>query len=367
MPKAEDLDDAGLLGLMDRPFWLGKAGKGTQPRVIRSVLAMPHTTSWHLFLKLAVPLDGNDAKLVTAWKRALDVVLGLQADYAWGSKQKKAKLAAVVADPAMLAAVQGTVAHAEDARIDLLAVLVIDASKESLDALVGHFERAVEAEDRRLDRLRRLRKHARSTPELDALFAEVDGKLEERAASSPALALGPVIGIGEVDLLWFRVSLGSQQLTPGNVPRVQGNVNVDSRSPMWLSVSMSRLDDGLTLTSTWLNDKGLQNDALGLGGCEVATLPDWLARAAKTLAIRAAHLQQPARQATRPRPRVVVPDQPHLGSRHSEHLEPREATTGGLAILLRDPPEIVPDQRGVVGGAVEAPDRAALALLRQRP
>ncbi len=284
MPEKE-IDQKRLLELMDKPFWLGKACKGTEPSVIRSVLGIKHTTSWHLFLKLAVPLDVTDAALVTTWKRALDAVLGLQADYAWGSKQKKAKLAAAAADPVMLAAVQGTVAHAEDARIDLLAVLVIDASKESLDALVGHFERAVEANDRRLDRLKMLRKHARSTPALDALFAEVDGKLDARAAASPGLALGSMIGI-DAEVLWFRVSFGSQELTGGNVSRVQGNVNVDSRSPTWLSVSISRLDAGFNFTSTYLSDKGVQRDDLELGGCEVAHLPAWLGAAAAKLKIQ---------------------------------------------------------------------------------
>lgn len=117
----------------------------------------------------------------------------------------RAKIAKLVADKPMLAAIQGTVAHADNTGMTMLAVLVADGSDASYDALVRHIDIAFTSRDRRLELLSKLRKHAARAPALDRLFSDLDDALQDRNATSPARLLGPVLGIGEVELLWFDV------------------------------------------------------------------------------------------------------------------------------------------------------------------
>jgi hypothetical protein len=87
----------------------------------------------------------------------------------------------------VLEAIQGTVAHVKQPSDDMLAVLVADGSAASIDALVPHVGRDS------LELWKRLRTHAKRTPALDALFAEVEQALDDRVATSPANPLGAEI------------------------------------------------------------------------------------------------------------------------------------------------------------------------------
>lgn len=271
-----------VLKLMERDYWLGRLCKHVPERVIRAVLAADVPGATHLFLRLAVPLDGN---VIVAWQRALQALLDLDTTYAWGSKQRRAKIQALARDAHMLAAIQGTVAHAEHVQLDMLAVLVADGSAASYDALVAHIGAAFAAKDRRLDMLAQLRTHAVSTPALDALFAELDGALDDRNAASPALALGPVIGVGKVTTLSFHVSLASRRLTRNNVPWVQGSVSVDSRSPSWFDVSVSTVEPDGGGKGTYFSATEVLRDDLGLGRCDAQHTPHWLVGVAQKLDI----------------------------------------------------------------------------------
>jgi hypothetical protein len=278
--------------LIDRKFWIGRLCKKLPPRAIRAVLAAPMAHANHLFLRMAVSPDASDSVLAQRWQHALETLLDLES-YEWGSKQKRAKIAKVVADAHALAAIQATVAHSKSREIgaDMLAVLVADGSTASYDALVTHIDAAFSAGDSRLDLLARLRSYAARTPALDVLFAELDGALQTRNDISPALALGPIIGIGEVSLLWFDVWLASARITTNHVPWIQGSIRIDSRSATWFYVHAGTVEPDGGHKGTYFHTDTLARDELGLGRCEAADLPRWLASAAAKLAITWAPFQ----------------------------------------------------------------------------
>jgi hypothetical protein len=132
-----------------------------------------------------------------------------------------------------------------------------------------------------------LRTHAKRTPALDALLAEVEGELDDRAAKSPALALGPVIGVGKVDTLWFDASISSDELA-GSVSRYQARVKIDSRDAEWFDASIVDIA-GMFTSGDWKQTQfgsgTTRIDDLKLGRCEPAGLPAWFARAASKLGI----------------------------------------------------------------------------------
>lgn len=275
-----------VLMMIDRPFGLGRTCKQIPPRAIQEVLATETPGPNHLFLRLAVPTDLPAPLLSTRWAAALQALLDLDTEYAWGSRRKRAKFAKLAGDPIMLPAIQGTVAGSPEVSLAMLAVLAVDGSDTSYDALVSHIDTAFKAGDRRLDMLRHLRTHAAHTPALDALFAEIDGAIRARNDASPALALGPIIGVGAVKALWFTVSLASTRRTRNRVPWIQGGLAIDSRSKAWFSASLSTVEPDFSAgKSTRFDATELQLDQLGLGRCDPAALPRWLADAAARLDI----------------------------------------------------------------------------------
>lgn len=257
-------------------FGFGRGCQRLPPAVIRGVLDSTVEGAEHTFLRLATVTDAGDAALVASWQRALQALLDLDLTYAWGSKQRRERFRSLAADPHLLAAIQGTVANTSDVRLDLLAVLVADGSAASLDALIPHLDAALVGRDARLDRLTALRTHAVHTPALDALFAEIEDTLEARQAASPALALGPVIGVGAVEPLWFRASICSHEALHG-APRVQAHVNVDSREAAWFSVSVSVRRTMADFDHVWFDATEVRGELRGLGRCAPDELPRWLA------------------------------------------------------------------------------------------
>jgi hypothetical protein len=271
-----------VLQMIERPYALRNTCRRLPAAVIRGVLAARCEHPNHLFLRLVVDGDAADDELVAEWQRAVQALGDLDLTYAWGSKPRRDRIRKVASDPVLLEAVQGTVAHSQSPSLDMLAVLVADGSRESIDALVPHVDPAFVAEDARLDRLRRLRTHATHTPDLDALFGEIDRAVSERNARSPALALGPVIGLGHVDPLWFAARIGSREQTPGNVSRVQGLIAIDSRQARWFAVSVST-GNVPDLAHTSFTADALHVDGNGLGRCAPTELPVWLAHVGQRL------------------------------------------------------------------------------------
>lgn len=276
-----------VMELLPRTFFLGKMCKKLPVPVIREVLSRTSDEPAHVFLRIAVPLDGE---IAAAWTKAITALCDLDTTYAWGSKQRKAKIRGIAADATMLHAVQATVGHVKNPSSDMLAVLVADGSDASYDALISHIDEAVAQNDDRVDTLSRLRTHATKTPALDALFAELDQALDTRNAKSPALALGPIIGLGEVSMLWFDVWLSSTRTTRNRVPWIQGTIGVDSRSPSWFHVNLSAVEPDDSGKSSYFSSKRDGEDGLRVGKCDAAELPVWLATAAKKLKIEWAKL-----------------------------------------------------------------------------
>jgi hypothetical protein len=265
--------------------WLGPLCKNFHPRLIRAVLQAKIDRPNHLFLRLAVPLTSKDPGLVKAWAHALDTLSSTAGGGAWGGAARRAKIAKLVADKPILAAIQGTVAHSDEVSLMWLAVLAADGSDASYDALVRHIDIAFTERDRRLDTLSRLSVHAARTPALDALLSEVDEALQDRNATSSALRLGPVIGIGKVEELWFTVRVESTTKASTGVPRIVGDVRIDSRSASWFSVSLTTVDPRRLDSSkdTSFDERGLHLDTLELGSCQPEELPGWLVKAAAKL------------------------------------------------------------------------------------
>jgi len=271
-----------VVKIIERDLAIGKVCKRLPVPVIRSVLDASVAGPTHLFLRLAVPSDARPSVLVLAWQRALAALVELHTDYKHGEK-----IAALAKDPVVLHAIQGTVAHTADPSLAMLAVLVTDGSDASFDALVPHFDPALVQRDIRLDRLARLRPYAARTPAFDSLFAQIDRALDERRDGSPALALGPVIGLGSLRLLWFTVKLSSRERNRGQgFPRAHGQITVDSREATWFEVSISTIDMSRgTGDSTRFDATGAVRDGLKLGSCEPENVPAWLVKVAKQLKV----------------------------------------------------------------------------------
>ncbi len=271
--------------------WLfARRGRQLPGPVIRAVLERLASTqrrhAYALFLLEAIPHEATGGELQASWTSALDALLALQTTYAWGSKQRRAKLGALAASPRFLAAIQSAVVGSEDAMPDMLAVLASIGTAEAVDALLPRFVRAEQDRSELLDELERLKTHAAKTPAMEAMFASIDRHLQVRNDTSPALAFARALGF-EVAAFSVRVSLTSTALNRSRVPVIQGGVTIDSTRPVWFSLNLSRVDShfGGLSSGTSFNNEQAWSDGLGLGRCEPAELPAWLDRAAQRLGI----------------------------------------------------------------------------------
>jgi hypothetical protein len=281
----------GLIGDSYHPTWLfARTCRRLPVPVIRASLALleadrrPHA----FIIREYVRRDAKDDVLAADWDEAMQVLLGLETTYAWGSKQKRAKFQALADQPRVLQALQTAAVACEQVSLDLLAVLAADGSEASLDALIPHIERAVRQQDWELDRLQALRTHARSTPVMEDLFSRMKALFEARQARSPALGLAKELGFGEPDAFWFQVHISSPALDGSPAWRHQVHLSVDSRSATWFHVSMSEanLADILRPRSTSFTSDKVHCDDLGLGTCVPSAFPAWLAASAERLRTR---------------------------------------------------------------------------------
>lgn len=230
-----------------------------------------------LFIREAVRLT-TDAPIEAAWAAALNTLLDFESTYAWGSKERKAKFARIAADPRLLAATQAAVVGSLGASQSMMAVLVVDGSEASVDALMPRFVQATETRDLTLDALDRLRTHASDTPAVRHMLAEVERLLGVRNERSPALEFGRSL-LGDVDEFWFDASLGSVERDGYNA-EAQCDVRVDSRWTSWFSVHLRGQGEYVSF-----DHEGLHEDGLGFGPCRLDEVPAWLARSGEILGI----------------------------------------------------------------------------------
>lgn len=217
------------------------------------------------------------------WKAAVTVLKVLQT----GSTQRLARLREVATGP-MLGALQASVAFGAEPLPDMFAVLAIDGSEASVDALLPHFTRAVAEQSRLIERLVGLKKDAKPTPAMNAMFAQLDELLHRRNATSPALdfarSLGFELETFSIDAYVSSVTLNRPN-SRGGVPLYQTHLTIDSTSATWFRVNVSCVpgdySDGES--SRFGSNRESEHDGLKLGRCEPAELPSWYARAAKRL------------------------------------------------------------------------------------
>jgi hypothetical protein len=137
-----------------------------------------------IFLMEAVNADLGDAALVKAWAAALQWLLDLSLTYAWGSKQRKARFRALAASPVVVRAIQAAVVGvAEEAPIDMLAVLAIDASDASIDALLPVFSNG-----KRDSGLELLKVHATQNAAMQAMLTAVTSRRMKKEETSAAVS-----------------------------------------------------------------------------------------------------------------------------------------------------------------------------------
>jgi hypothetical protein len=264
---------------------IGRSAKELAPALMRRVLDEPvpprllfaHgpfelaiATRNLIFLKQAVPRSLDDVALGERWGEAAQALFNLQS-YTFGSKQRRANLEAIARNPVLMEAAQAAaVGNGEHFDMELFALLALEGSDASVDALLPHFHRAMTTEAG-LEQIEILARHAKKTPSMQAMLQQSHATLDERSQTSPALLLARHLGFGELKQLSFTVRLASTALTWSNAPVVQGSVEVDSRASRWLYVWFQ--SDG---KKTAFNELTQQQDGHGVGRATLLELPAYL-------------------------------------------------------------------------------------------
>lgn len=288
-PKVREIDagvaaDLALEILVDSAWRFVRQCKALPPEVIRGLLGRTPTDASHIYLALAVDTDLEDAALAKSWARAIQGLDDLELGKGWKSTPKREKFRALAKNKHLLPAIQGAAARGVNVSNDMLAVLVTDGSAESLDALIPHLDSAGLGD--RLDALRLLRVHAKNTPALRAVFAELDREAEK--AGSPALAIARLIGFPDAKEFWFDSSIGANQAGTKQATVLTARIKVDSRTTVWFEVHVSTLSQQLADIvggTTSFSHAHANGDELELGRCDAKDLPRWLARVATKLGV----------------------------------------------------------------------------------
>jgi hypothetical protein len=228
-----------------------------------------------LFLRAAVDARAPEA----TWRPAVNALKQFQAEYSWGSKEKREKLTAIAKDARLLAALQQATVASLDVPVEFLAVLVLDGTEASTDAVLPHFDRALK-DAVRLDKLAPVATFARGKPQYAAMLEHLDAQKQGLQQSSAALALATQLGIASTAR--FRVQLRMEGTPRANV---WCDISLDSGAAIDFSVWLSTGVGG-NASVTHFTTRGVQRDELGLGACPVVNLPEWLQRAEQELGLR---------------------------------------------------------------------------------
>jgi hypothetical protein len=242
-----------------------------------------------VFLKLAVPADAKAGVLKAAWQEAVEALRDLaDTKHPIDTETRRDQLTAIAKEPLLLHGIQGVAANTAEVPVEMLVVLAIDGTDASIDALIPHLDLALGSRDIRLERLATVRPFVRETPALATLFAELDAALAARRSTSPALAFGAAIAANKQPTFWFSFLLHSNTRHEIGVPVIQGSVRIDSREEPWFRVEVSKVHGSPDRTKDQVTrfDETQLVDELGLGRCDPAELPKWLAKAAKALAVQ---------------------------------------------------------------------------------
>jgi hypothetical protein len=125
---------------------------------------------------------------------------------------------------------------------------------------------------------------------MDSMFARMEALLDNRKATSPALDFARGLGFGEPTTFWFQAYLASPAFDDVPAYRHQVHLEVDSRSAVWFRVSLSEVTPlappGTPNNNTRFGSEKVIRDGLGVGTCEPAEFPQWLASVASKLNTR---------------------------------------------------------------------------------
>lgn len=165
--------------------------------------------------------EGAGEQLPEAWSDAVGALKVFESQYAWGSKQKASRLMDVRSNPLLVQAAQAAAVGSSAVPLELLAVLAMEGSEASADALLPHVERALRHEAE-LEHLAHLGRYAAKTKAMTGLMQLIDGKLGAARDASPAMTLATALGLASSST--FRVE--------ARVPGSGGaslTIDVDSR------------------------------------------------------------------------------------------------------------------------------------------
>ncbi|MFO0594120.1 MAG: hypothetical protein U0228_02415 [Myxococcaceae bacterium] len=276
-----------LARLDDRAWAFARTCQHLPASVIRALhgqLQKSATKRDRILLVSMIDGSDDDAALRAQWAEALKVFLDLDLTYGWGSKQRKERFQALAKRPRVVRAIQAAVVgDAANPSLDMLAVLSIEASDASVDALIPIFAGGSQG-----TWLELLRTHASKTPALTALLDGQTARREEKERTSPAVAfVQKVLKLDEApETVSVRVTINSVDENRNGVPLYQGSLSIDSKYDGWWSVHVSRVDDSDDYRAIAFGLEGKGRDAFGLGTCTIEELPSWLAAAQKKLKIR---------------------------------------------------------------------------------
>jgi hypothetical protein len=279
-PHPRELDELARMIVAARGFKTTRIA----PELVRRVLVEPLPTEVAaklalIFFKEAVDRALDDGALVARWSDANQVLRDVNA-YTWGSKERLAKLRVICGTPWQLQAIQAAVVGilpTEHLGLEFMAVLALDGSEASADALMPHIHHAMTTGDG-LESFKRLEKYAADTPSMRAMLEKTKSLLGERSKQSPIHAVLRTLGI-DVATCDYTLWMASGE-TGTHAPVAQVNFSFDSQGRPYIHLSISA-----PIGETSWNDLAIHRDALGFGRPELADLPAYLARAAEKLGV----------------------------------------------------------------------------------
>lgn len=288
---SRDVDVSTALELLDWSWYrFGRSTEKLAPPVIRSLLAALDPTTDPPARKGAKPAvtkrdadrrraaaiflhtaadPSDDDRLSETWGAAVEALKIFESQYAWGSKQKASRLAHVRADARLVEASRAAAVGARVVPLELLAVLAMDGTEASVDALMPHVERALK-NTVDLEPLSQLLRFAAKTKPMKALGELIERSLAAARGTSPAMALATSLGIASGKR--FRVDV-----------RVSGN---DGAS-FWVGLDSERPGPGFR---GWVHETMHRGVAFvsdeGEAVCSLEALPKWLAAWAAERSVR---------------------------------------------------------------------------------
>lgn len=277
---AQDVDVSTAFELLEWSWYrFARSTEALEANVVRAVLQdlepWSHTVTKSardgerrkaasVFLRVAVD-DTTDEALLATWRTAVNALKVFESQYAWGSKEKAAKLMELRKNERLVEAARAAAVGSTLVPLELLAVLALEGSEMSADAMLPHVERALK-DEAQLEPLSRLSRYAAKTKAMTSLMALIDGRLNAARTSAPANDLAKALGIAS-----------------GNRFRVEVRVAGTGNRFFWISIDSDRPGPafcggvGGERTSTQLHHED------GSTECSLVELPAYLRQAAKKL------------------------------------------------------------------------------------